>query len=608
MAENLKYNAKGSKCGNGNDNSLNDANTATCDTYGRVYNWSTAMNGVCPEGWHLPSDAEWTTLTNSVGGETTAGTKLKANSPLWNSNGKGTDDYGFSALPGGRYYSGTFGGVGFYGDWWSATEYNGSAYSRDMFYGGDVHRASSDKTDLYSVRCVRDKSNGFVEPSSSSGYAPIEISNFTFSDIKYWVGSGSDSAMLIIQWNDGKTPGALAYGYRWEKGQEKTGNDMIIDIAKADKRLFYLKFSDAIGRSVIGGIGFSASGEAKIGIDGVSCKSPVNGSVETSSYNFDSWKICDGADARWFAGWSNGYWSYWTSDNTYVLNYSDVEVSSRVLKNKSIDAWNAAPDMKNHPLSTTITPVSIPSSSSVEPSSSSVEPSSSSVEPSSSSVEPSSSSVEPSSSSSEPEPTTTCNGVEYDDNTHVCDTRDNKLYKYVTIGTQTWMAENLNFDVEGSKCYAEGVSGVSADSIAKNCTNYGKLYNWATAMNSSASSSANPSGIQGICPSGWHLPSTNEWEVLTTFVGDGPGGKLKANSSLWSSGTMTDNYGFAGLPGGFGNADGSFNQVKNYAYFWSATETEATRATEQTLRNSNTAAARDAVLKETLRSVRCVKN
>ena len=471
MAENLKYNAKGSKCGNGNDNSLNDANTATCDTYGRVYNWSTAMNGVCPEGWHLPSDAEWTTLTNSVGGETTAGTKLKANSPLWNSNGKGTDDYGFSALPGGRYYSGTFGGVGFYGDWWSATEYNGSAYSRDMFYGGDVHRASSDKTDLYSVRCVRDKSNGFVEPSSSSGYAPIEISNFTFSDIKYWIGTGENMAMLIVQWNDGKKPEALAYGYRWKEGQNKSGNDMIIDIAKADKRLFYLKYSSAIG--AIGGIGFSASGEAKIGIDG-SCQSPVNGSVETPSYNFDSWKICNGADARWFAGWDNGFWSYWTSENANsVLNYSEVEPSLRVLKNKSIDTWNAAPGFSQFPLSA-ITPVNSPDLSCVE---------------------------------------------------SFTDSRDSKTYKCVKIGTQIWMAENLNYDVPSNDtdvCYGNDPA---------NCTTYGRLYDWETATD--------------VCPAGWHLPSDAEWTTLTTSVGANAGTQLKADSPLWNSGRGTDDHDFS---------------------------------------------------------------
>jgi uncharacterized protein (TIGR02145 family) len=613
MAENLRYSAEGSKCGNYDDNSLSDANTANCDTYGRIYNWSTAMNGstssaknpsgvqgVCPAGWHLPSDAEWTTLTNFVGGETTAGTKLKADSPLWKSNGKGTDEVGFSALPGGRYYSAIFGGVGFYGDWWSATEYNASsAYSRDMFYGGDVHGGHFDKTDLYSVRCVQDYNS-----NSSSDYAPIEISNFTFSDIQYWVGSGTDSAMLIIQWNDGKKPEALAYGYRWEAGQRKSGNDMIIDIAKADKRFFYLKYS-----GVIGGIGFNASGEAKIGIDGGSCQSPADGSVETHIYNFDSWKICNDADARWFAGWYDGYWGYYTSENANrVLNYSEVEASSRVLKNKSIDAWNAMPGFSKFPLSA-ITPISIPSSSSVVPSSSSSEQSSSST------ILSSSSEVVSSSSSAVGGGGLCAGFTEGTKREHqgkekeqFCDPRDGTKYVYVEIGAQTWMAENLNFEADGSKCGSVLTgSGTIGDANTETCDTYGRLYNWSTAMNGSLASSTNPSGVQGVCPSGWHLPSKVEWTTLTAAVGDGPGGKLKG-STLWSSGTSTDDYGFAALPSGFGNDDNNFNNVRTYSYWWSTTET-STQATYLSLRNTNTSAATaDTGNKNFFYSVRCVKN
>ncbi|MCL1966519.1 MAG: fibrobacter succinogenes major paralogous domain-containing protein, partial [Fibromonadales bacterium] len=389
MAENLRYSAEGSKCGNYDDNSLSDANTKTCDTYGRIYDWSTAMNGVCPAGWHLPSNAEWTTLTNFVGGELTAAPKLKANSSLWISNSKGTDDYDFSALPGGQFYSGSgsiFAGVGVYGNWWSATEYNASsAYSRNISGNNDVYKATSVKTDLYSVRCVQDDH-------------PKE---FTFADIQYWIGTGENEAMLIIQWNDGKTPEALAWGYKWEeKDGPKYGIDVINDIASVDERLFYLRHNTGVWGFDIGGLGFNASGEAKIGKNEETCQSPVDGSVQTNSYDYDSWVICNGADARWYAGWTNGYWSYWTSENdASKLGYSSVGASSRVLKNKSIDAWNAAPGMKSFPLSV-ITPVTPnPNGSQPKPSSSSV-----SVEPSSSSIEPSSSSVVLSSSSSEPEP------------------------------------------------------------------------------------------------------------------------------------------------------------------------------------------------------------
>jgi len=161
MAENLNYKTSdgSSRCYpiSGYTNT-NDNDNTNCDKYGRLYDWSTAEK-VCPAGWHLPSDAEWTALTDYVGGSSTAGTKLKAKSG-WNRN-NGTDDYGFSALPGGYgLFSGDeFDGDGISGDWWSATEDDDNgAYFWDMSdTGRNVSRYSNDKkVFLFSVRCVKD--------------------------------------------------------------------------------------------------------------------------------------------------------------------------------------------------------------------------------------------------------------------------------------------------------------------------------------------------------------------------------------------------------------------------------------------------------------------
>jgi uncharacterized protein (TIGR02145 family) len=124
---------------------------------GRLYTYDQALT-VAPPGWHLPSDAEWTTLVNAVGGEATAGARLKAKSG-WDNNGNGMDDYKFSALPGGyRYTDGTFYYVGSYGYWWSATQSDSSnAYYRNMgATSSTVGRGSNAKAYSYSVRCVQD--------------------------------------------------------------------------------------------------------------------------------------------------------------------------------------------------------------------------------------------------------------------------------------------------------------------------------------------------------------------------------------------------------------------------------------------------------------------
>jgi len=152
MAENLNYNASGSKCYNNN--------SANCDKYGRLYNWITAQKA-CPAGWHLPSEDEWITLESHVGGSSATGTKLKSSTD-WNSSGgvpTGTDNYGFSALPGGYGSSrGGFNGAGYDGYWWGATARHRAsvAWSRRMYYDNEhVERGNDAKTNLFSVRCLQ---------------------------------------------------------------------------------------------------------------------------------------------------------------------------------------------------------------------------------------------------------------------------------------------------------------------------------------------------------------------------------------------------------------------------------------------------------------------
>jgi hypothetical protein len=173
----------------------------------------------------------------------------------------------------------------------------------------------------------------------------------TFDAIQYWVGEGENRSMLIFQWNDGKCPSALAWGYRWAAEETKRGYDIIKDIARVDKRIFYLTFSsdDQLGNT-LSGLGFDVNGNAKIS-NGSSCKSPVDGAVYTDSYDFDDWKLCAGTNARWSAGWYEAYWSYWVADNIEdKWEYSGLGASSRVLTNNSVDAWYF--DLLNDPNNT----------------------------------------------------------------------------------------------------------------------------------------------------------------------------------------------------------------------------------------------------------------
>jgi len=182
-----------------------------------------------------------------------------------------------------------------------------------------------------------------------------------------------------------------------------------------------------------------------------------------------------------------------------------------------------------------------------------------------------------------------------------------KTYKTVKIGNQTWMAENLDYATEdnSSKCY---------DNNESNCEIYGRLYDWATAMALPSSCNTSSCSIgekhRGICPSGWHIPNKVEWTTLTDIVGSSAGTKLKANSNLWDTNTGTDNYGFAALPGGWCDKNGSFSKVGHNSYWWGSSENDndATEAYRRDMYHNGEDVSEGYFNKSRQFSVRCLKN
>jgi uncharacterized protein (TIGR02145 family) len=150
MAENLNYDAPGSKC--------YDNDPANGDKYGRLYDWNTAKRS-CPPGWHLPTDEEFSQLLGFIDGtgscsssSDTAGLHLKATSG-WDNNCNGKDTYGFAALPSGIVdYKGQFVGIGNFCSWWADRD-SGLIISDGDWT--DVDGCSGSRL-LYSVRCVKD--------------------------------------------------------------------------------------------------------------------------------------------------------------------------------------------------------------------------------------------------------------------------------------------------------------------------------------------------------------------------------------------------------------------------------------------------------------------
>ncbi len=178
------------------------------------------------------------------------------------------------------------------------------------------------------------------------------------------------------------------------------------------------------------------------------------------------------------------------------------------------------------------------------------------------------------------------------------DTRSGQKYRTVKIGRQTWMAENLNYKSNDSWCY---------DNKEANCNKYGRLYIWDAA--------------EKVCPTGWHLPSDDEWKQLEIFLGIGEsetestgwhgteeGKKMKSITGWKSNGNGSNTSGFNALPGGYHNGYELFDNLGGNGYWWSSTERSGTIAWSRHLRYGSNQILRYYYNKATGRSVRCLKN
>ena len=203
------------------------------------------------------------------------------------------------------------------------------------------------------------------------------------------------------------------------------------------------------------------------------------------------------------------------------------------------------------------------------------------------------------------------------------DNRDGHVYKTIVIGTQTWMAENLNYSVNPGK---RSWCGGGKSKTEGDCSVYGRLYTWAAAMDSVAAFGNDGKGcgynvecetsgtMRGICPEGWHLPDTTEWETLfATVGGKNVAGKMLKSASGWSDyngskGNGLDTYGFSAIPAGFRGDEGKFFDTDDYASFWSATEDNSYYAYYMNLGFDSESANLYNSNKSSSSSVRCLRD
>ena len=495
----MKENLRVTHYADGTEIPAGGSNTSTTDPYyyddsnsniplaarGYFYNWPAAMHGaassnsnpsnvqgVCPIGWHLPSDAEWTQLTNYVGnqseyqcgGSSDNIAKALASTEYWNNNYSGecipgdqsqhaNNATGFSAVPTGYYSGSSFQNAGFFADFWSCSMYtSNNVWIHTLTYvAAYVHRGNSNnKYTGISVRCVLGAGENLPTVTTAA------VSN---------IGTTTATCGGNVTY-DGNTT-VTARGVCWNT----TGTPTTSDAHTTD------------------GSGTGAF------------TSNITGLQPGTTYYVRAY-----------------------ATNSMGTVYGN-EVSFTTL---AIPAGDAQPC----PGTPTVT--------------------------------------------------------DYDGN----------VYNTVKIGQQCWMKENLR-----TTHYADGsevIAGTTAsstepyryDNSGSNITleKRGYLYNWPAVMHGAGSSTANPSGVQGICPTGWHVPSDAEWTQLTDYVGSVPAyqcgsnstyvAKALADSTGWNSYTGTcavgnnlnqnNATGYGASPAGYYN--GIYGSGNSAAYFWSATE------------------------------------
>jgi len=582
MAENLAYKTL-SECWAYNKNVANAAK------YGYLYTWQMAKIA-CPFGWHIPTDAEWTELTTYLEGEAIAGAKLKeAGTTHWLNPNTGTNSSGFKALPGGdRDIDGMFGGIGYYGFWWSSTE--NSADQVWYRYLDSNHsymsRYYSNKNGGCSVRCIKNieksdtVSRGNQPQKPTEIIAPKKVPNAvgTFVDLRdnqtyntvtigtqTWMAENLQAAKYndntdIPLVEDAETWNELsAASYCWYKNDETTykakygalyswytiNTGMLCPTGwHVPSDAEWTVLTDYLGGKDLAGGKLKEAGLAHWASPNTSATNEAGFSAVAVGYRCGNGTFSEtGTDASWWSSTSvgNAAWLRFLRSasgtlDRFVYNnmggYSVRCVKGLISPDKEIQDAEA------------------------------------------------------------PKP---INTVKLKVNTYIkgsfIDPRDNKTYKTVTIGTQTWMAENLAWKPAGGSYWA-------CENDEKNISVYGYLYDWDAA--------------KAACPAGWHLPSDAEWKVLTDSLGGESTAGAKMKTKTWPYAAMGDasnSSGFSALPAG----DRYFPDGLYYAFgygciFWSSTPEGKADAWSRGMSTGKADCERTKYKKKVSFSVRCIKD
>jgi uncharacterized protein (TIGR02145 family) len=299
--------------------------STTYAKYGKLYNWYAVNDprGLAPTGYHIPSDAEWTTLGTTLGGESVAGAKMKESGTLnWYSPNLGaTNESGFAGLPGGnRYPYGVFDAIGNNGIWWSSTEVNSSnAYNRYLGYDvGSAGRSSNSKQGGLSVRCLRDSAALGISPTVASTTAATSITA-TSATSGGNITSDGGSAIIArgVCWSTSRNP-TTAAAKTTDAGTIGNFTSSITGLVGGTTYYVRSYATNASGTEYGSQASFSTTAFVTIGT-----QVWTNKNLDVSTYrNGDI--IPQVTDATTWAALTTGAWCYYNNDSTMGAKFGKL--------------------------------------------------------------------------------------------------------------------------------------------------------------------------------------------------------------------------------------------------------------------------------------------
>ncbi len=505
-----------------------------CDTYGGLYQWNELMQyvttegvkGICPTGWHIPTDNEFTTLTTFLGGTLVAGGKMKeAGTNHWQSPNIGaTNSSGFSALPSGyRYNSSEFRSQFTGGYFWTSTEISTLAWNRMLV--NNMERIYSNqilKSNGFPCRCLLNELPTVTTDASTS----IGPTTATSGGIVVMEGMSAVTARGVC-WSTSANP-TTANSFTTDGTGTGTFTSNLTGLTPGT--LYYVRAyaTNSVGTAYGNQESFTTLALPTVTTDAVSA---ITSTTATSGGDVTS----DGGAAVTARGvcWStnptpttaDSHTTDGTGTGTFTSSLTGLTAGT--LYYVRAYATNSVGTAYGNQES--FTTLGYP----------------------------------------------TCPGI-------ATVSYSGQTYNTVLIGTQCWLRENLNIGtrIDGNLDQTDNsiIEKYCYDNLETNCDTYGGLYQWNELMQY-----VTTEGVKGICPTGWHIPTDAEFTTLTTFLGGTSvaGGKMKEAGLLhWSAPNTgaTNSSGFTALPGGYRYFSSNFLNLEDNSYFWSSTESTSSNA------------------------------